>query len=334
MNHTLTIMLLSLMILSSCENEFQPYTYADPVPVVYGLVSPEDSIFSILLMKSFVGPGSAFDMAQVPDSLFYRNVDATLELRHLNGVCVLRKKLEWTTGPVQQEGIFGRNPNRVLTILRTELPLDFMMYYSTAGYLCLNIHIWDTGQDVLSITPLIPNPLVLNPLNSKGYPIALYAETPFEVEWQRDSVYYEARVIFHYNLMRETDIWENKSEEFLFRFKPEAPEEHETLRITLMGDPFYSKLANKIRDYRPDDIRKFISLDFTVQAADPSLYQYLETLTSDLDIDLGTYTNIENGLGIFALTRHTVLLNYTLDYKSMDSLMGGRWTKHLNFRNW
>ncbi len=97
---------------------------------------------------------------------------------------------------------------------------------------------------------------------------------------------------------------------------------------------FPSLGPKKIRDYRPDDIRKFISLDFTVQAADPALYQYLETLTSDLDVDLGTYTNIENGLGIFALTRRTELKGYSLDYKSMDSLMGGRWTKHLNFVNW
>ncbi|MFA5817040.1 MAG: hypothetical protein WC865_15645 [Bacteroidales bacterium] len=75
-------------------------------------------------------------------------------------------------------------------------------------------------------------------------------------------------------------------------------------------------------------------MDFAVQSSDPALYHYLETTNADLDVELGAYTNIENGLGIFALARKTELNGYPLDYRTLDSLRSGRLTKHLNFVAW
>ena len=71
-----------------------------------------------------------------------------------------------------------------------------------------------------------------------------------------------------------------------------------------------------------------------VQSSDPELYHYMETANADLDVELGAYTNVENGLGIFTLARKTELNGYTLDYRSLDSLFNGRFTKSLNFKGW
>lgn len=325
---------MSLIILTSCENDLKPYIQTAPVPIVYGVISPEDTQYRIQLLKSFIGDKPLAEMAKVPDSLYYKQFDAYLELRHLNGQIVLRKKMEFIEGPEQSAGLFGRYPNKFLALNSEELPLDFLVYSSISyGYVCLNIHIWDTDQDVLAIAPIIQKPLIENPKDAMPYPIALYSEVPFQVTWQKDSVYYESKVFFNYELFRNKE-WSKQSVILKFTFKPEKIKPQQTLSIYIQGDPFLTTVANKIRDYLPNDIRKFISLDFVVQSVDPAFYQYQTTANADLDVESGAVSNIENGLGIFALTRRTELKGYTLDYKGMDSLILGRFTKHLNFVLW
>jgi hypothetical protein len=118
---------------------------------------------------------------------------------------------------------------------------------------------------------------------------------------------------------------------FKYKFKPEHSDPFETIHIQLEGDFYFSKLANRIRDYEESDVRRFISMDFGVQSSDPELFHYMETTNADLDINLGAYTNIENGMGLFVLTRINELKGYPLDYRALDSLISGRFTKHLNF---
>lgn len=329
-----TILYLWLILLQSCQNDFQGYIMVKPVPVIYGLISPEDSVYQILLLKSYVGPGSAIAMAKIPDSIYYKNFEAYLELRHLDGHCVLRKKMELTDGPLQTEGIFGRNPNKLLTLKRADFPLNFLFDSPKSyGYVSLNIHINDTEEDVSSITPLFMEPVIIKPKSKKGYSLALYSANPFEITWQKDFFYYEARVIFHYELFRN-DAWTKKSAVLTNRFEPEKTDGNAEGSYMLVGDAFLTLLANAIKDYRPDDVRKFVSMDFSISAADPSLYQYMSTMGGYQDIELGTFTNIENGLGIFALSRRVVLTEYSLDLQALDSLVSGRFTKHLQFKKW
>lgn len=175
--------------------------------------------------------------------------------------------------------------------------------------------------------------MIIKPKSKKGYSLGLYSATPFEITWQRDFLYFEASVIFHYELYRN-DTWSKKSAVLTTKYMPEKAVVNAVGSYLLQGDAFLTLLANNLRDFRPDDIRKFVSLDFSISAADPALYQYISTMGGYQDFELGTYTNMENGLGIFALSRRTVLTEYSLDLQALDSLVGGRLTKHLQFKKW
>ena len=334
MNAKNIAILMVLLVMASCEREFQPYLPGKTVPVVYGMISPEDTVLNILLEKSFIGKGSAFDMAQRADSLFFDSVGAWLELRHLNGLLVQRRELKWVEGPVQNVGIFNRRPNWVLAISADDFNMGFE-YNDPApyGYVTLTIHCHDINQDLVAITPLIRKPLITSPRNKNPFPIPLYSEEPFEFAWEKDSVYYEASIVFSYELIRDNKR-EIKEVQIKYIFKPERKTPYKSAGIQVQGEPLLIKIKNLIRDFRPDDVRRFQSLDFYLYSADPALYYYMKTLSSDLDIDLGTFTNIENGLGIFVLARKTSIKGFTLDYRSLDSLRNSRFTKHLNFVAW
>jgi hypothetical protein len=201
------------------------------------------------------------------------------------------------------------------------------------AYVSLNIHIKDSNQDVLANTQLIRKPVITSPDKDYLTPVTLYSEDPFELTWWKDSVYYEAFIDFNYELYM-SDQWIKKTVRFKYLFKPEMPEPFDTEHVQIVGDVFFEKLANKIKDDQPGDVRRFNSIDFAVQSSDPALYEYIKTTNADLDVELGSFSNVENGLGVFVLARKTELNGYPLDYRTLDSLRSGRFTRHLNFVAW
>jgi hypothetical protein len=318
----------------SCETDFDPNIYEESFPVVYGLPCPEDSHFQVLLTKSFIGPANARQLASEPQNLFYNNVEAYFELRRLDGSGIIRKELIWMDAMTQDDGFFNRTPNKVLGLTKDQFPINFEYNdYKPYGYLVLNIKIEDTNQDVYARSILIRKPDIFTPNPDRApYPISLYSETPFEFSWYRDSVYYEASINFNYQLLTG-DNWVDTVVTIKSQFPAKRHVQNEKIIIYLIGDQFMSKLANRITN-SPDDVRRFVSIDFFAQSADPALQHYIENVRADLDIPLVPYSNIENGMGIFALTRKASAKGYTLDYKSLDSLAFGKYTKHLNFVRW
>ncbi|MCX6223137.1 MAG: hypothetical protein NTV01_00025 [Bacteroidia bacterium] len=68
--------------------------------------------------------------------------------------------------------------------------------------------------------------------------------------------------------------------------------------------------------------------------ADPAFGQYLESDRIVSDQMGRPITNLNNGLGIFASTSKNGRYGFTLERRSLDSLVGGKYTKHLKFVRW
>ncbi|MCX6223519.1 MAG: hypothetical protein NTV01_01985 [Bacteroidia bacterium] len=86
-----------LVMISSCETNFNPNIPAKPIPVVYGIISPQDSLYFIRLTKTFIGEGDAYDFARIPDSIYYQDALVFLETRDLKGKLIERIQLEERT---------------------------------------------------------------------------------------------------------------------------------------------------------------------------------------------------------------------------------------------
>ena len=67
---------------SACSNDLDLFEEKKDIPIVYGLLSSTDTAHYIRVEKAFADPnGSALDVAQIPDSLYY--MDAVVSLRNV-----------------------------------------------------------------------------------------------------------------------------------------------------------------------------------------------------------------------------------------------------------
>ena len=102
------------------------------------------------------------------------------------------------------------------------------------------------------------------------------------------------------------------------------------LEIPYIGSAFYDNLKNKI-PIKNDVIRREVNIELILSVADEVFNLYLEINkpSSSLVIDRPTFTNIENGYGLFA--SRSAKIKYTrLSSGSHDILMN---IESLNFKD-
>lgn len=79
-----TLFGLFLYMLSSCSEKVKLVGDFEETVVVYGLLDQADSLHYIKINRAFIGPGNALEIAQIADSSYFTNVDATIS-EYLNG---------------------------------------------------------------------------------------------------------------------------------------------------------------------------------------------------------------------------------------------------------
>ncbi|MFM7666698.1 MAG: hypothetical protein ACKO7D_00755, partial [Bacteroidota bacterium] len=73
-----------LTVLYSCNEKINYIGEFKETAVVYGLLDHADSLHYIKINRAFIGPGNALDIAQIPDSNYFSQVDATVS-EYLDG---------------------------------------------------------------------------------------------------------------------------------------------------------------------------------------------------------------------------------------------------------
>jgi hypothetical protein len=81
MNKFLLISFVTLLGLSfqSCKEEITLNQEFKETPVIYGLLNQSEDLQFIKINRGFIGPGNAFEIAQIPDSSYFKNVSAKVE---------------------------------------------------------------------------------------------------------------------------------------------------------------------------------------------------------------------------------------------------------------
>lgn len=76
------IFLLSIVasssLLTSCSEDIDMVGGFTETAVVYGLLDQADSIHFVKITRAFIGPGNSLEIAQIPDSSYFDQVDATI----------------------------------------------------------------------------------------------------------------------------------------------------------------------------------------------------------------------------------------------------------------
>lgn len=326
-------MLLFGLIISSCSTDFNVTTSWKDVAVVYGLLDASDTAQYIKIGKAFLDPTTnALLIAQNPDSLYYK--DLTVELQEFsNGNLVNTIQLEKvdgnTEGLVKDTGIFANTPN---TLYKTTQTLNQDDSYT------LNATEQDNGTQITATTKivndfsiLIPTPtLKINFLPGLTYKVTWYSAANGKI--------YDLVIRFHYVEISNSDP-SNQQQKFVdwpvfanFRTAGTTPGTTESFDIN--NDNLYTFLGN----YIPDDqtvTRKMDSCDFMFSVGGTELDTYNQVYIAQQGLTSGqvlpTYTNIDNGLGLFSSRFHKNVNNIQIDSRTIDSIACNTHTSHLNF---
>lgn len=324
----------------SCSNEFDLVDDWKNIPVVYGLLSRADTAHYIRVEKAFLDPEtSAFEIAQIPDSLYYSNIRVELE-RTATGQKFPLNRVDGNLEGYQREaGVFANSPNYLYKIDSASIDLIENEEY--------RLLVTDGSSDALlteAVTKIIGD--YESRANQPSNPIGFRYESPVNISWRikeddSSAFFYDLRLVIHY---REQDInvsneFVNKEIEWIVEDNIERESNGGNLvpitNVRFSGITFYRFLEENL-EVSSSITRQFQYIDIIVNAGGKDLFDYINIGQSNTGITssqaIPSYTNLSEGIGVFSTRNQAIFPNYFIDTKSADSLRNGIYTRDLNFQ--
>jgi hypothetical protein len=336
-------LLFVLFLVSSCQVEFNPNITAEPTPVVYGIISPQDSFYSIRLTKTFIGEGSALDFAKIPDSIYYTGARVFMETRDLSGKLVEKVEMEEKTIGDRESGIFATTPNRIFQTDASKISLRPDDFIGTGQSYRLNLHLSAVipgyPDTIRAMTRLRTVPRLTEP-RSTFVKVYFYNEYPFWMQWldTNEESYFQILIRMHYTDFLYDDEREMIAEWVLTGIETNVTSfpggERKVYSYYFRPEHFYSQIRSAIKPDKEVEARVCGKVDFVVLSSNREMEYYRNVYEIADDYHGAGYTNVENGYGLFTTFSTTGVYGMTLGPDEIDSLASGSYTRHLKFKNY
>ena len=329
-----------IFIFSACKNDFNIAADWKEIPVVYGLLDADSSVQYIKVEKAFLDQHlAALQMAANPDSMYYHDAlkitidgfDTYGNLKDPNKKFTLVDGD--TIGLPRQSGIFAKSPN---LFFRLKSKLNENYSY--------NLTIKKSNGAILttSTTSLVGratnfNSAALSLITNKNY----NSKVSVSFKGGVNSVFCDVTLRFKYMDDTLKNSMHYTGHHFLDMplFSNLAVN---NLTQAIESKPYFD--ARSLYEYVADELtpnssilRTFEGIDFLVFGVNQNLVDYVAVQNAQAGITSGTaqlqYSNIANGLGIFASRSTTLFSGINISPTSLDSLKKGRYTYNLGFYN-
>ncbi|MEZ4986784.1 MAG: hypothetical protein R2795_17395 [Saprospiraceae bacterium] len=326
---------IAILTWTTCDTDFQIEGEWKDIPVVYAFFSEQDDAWYVRLEKAFLQPGgNATQIAQIPDSIYYAENQATVTLQNLRtGQSVNLQRIDGRDdGIFREEGDFAQAPNILYKAARTQLNL--------AGGDAFQITVTRGGET----TPAIAQSVMLEMIEITGLPQS--GQMTFgdytrqaRVGWRYfgDAArVLDVRMYFRYLETDPANPSQLLNKEIVWELAKAVNREDGVSSQNFILSPagFYSFLGENLQPLTTG-IRRFDNLVFQVTAGGEEIEQYLQIANANIGItssqSVPVFTNVENGYGIVSSRYTTFSNNLNLDPRSRDSLYNGSLTKNLGF---
>ena len=314
-NVLLAIAVLGLLFFYKCSTEVDLYAEYQDIAIVYGILDYSDDTVWLKITKAFTGPGNALEMAKIPDSSnFPYKLGVTLEgVKQGQPLDPIVFDTLTITNKKEGDSIFYF-PNQLMYFALGELDED-------ASY---NLNILNQDKEISSSTLIVKNFAVTKPRNIISF-VSQGEPSDGEIEWNSavNGKRYEAYYVFNYKELRpgETDTLYLKVSWFLGSQESYDSEGGEKMEDRYSGEAFYGRLNEELPDI-PNVERWAGLVDVYVTSGSQELQNYIaiNNATGSLLTEVPTYSNITNGIGIFA-SRHTATRSVELSTNSLKYLI-------------
>ena len=310
-------------LFNSCSEKIELIGNFDETAVIYGILDQSDSLHYIKINRAFIGPGNALDIAQIPDSSYFDQVEATVS-EWVNGVQVRSWLLSDTIiDNKESNGVFYA-PNQKLYYFKT-LPTnsDQSQQVST-----------NPSETSLNINAVYKLNIILN-----GGDFEVNGETELvkNISTTASSQNFTFKFIDNNNTYKSTGVtvsntgtshiintsldvrfyeyvgssWDLKSFNWNLGESDVSPNQGKT--FSAVGETFYNLTASNCSDNPSITKRTFAGIEITIVGGAQDLYNYMlvNQPSSSLAQNKPTYTNLtvsdsdKKVIGIFS-SRQTV----------------------------
>lgn len=322
------VLLVSFAAFWSCNNELDVTDTWKEVPVLYGLLSPEDTVHIIKVTKAFLGDGNALYMAQIPDSSYYGDeMVATLVEIAPEGWYTNTWVFDTMWVHNKQTGVFFGGDQMLYRVHATLNP--------TCRYM-VTLKNNKSGLLASATTSLVEPISILKPRGGlKYFSFTSTAETQAEIAESNNGRVYQLVIRFNYKEVNFNTLdTVSKYVDWVFPNKKVSSlstNSTEKIIYSFPGTGFYTNINAKVKE--DQDVKRIPGLvDFIAFSGGDELSTYID-ITSPINTivqDRPDYTNVTNGRGIFS-SRTSKTHTVELTTQSIDSLVNGIKTFHLGF---
>ena len=249
------IFLLSpiLLLLSSCETDFDVTGEWEEITVVYGILDKQDDTHYIRINKAYLGEEDAFIMGTENDSINFSNLTVRLIRATETGTLIDSIELIETTVNLEQ-GIFGDSLNPLQKLWKTDAQLDSSNIYH------LKVINNFSGKVVTSQTPVLRKISISAPSISSNVKVTFVnnsdAYQSFVIKFgpTDNAKVYETSLAFYY---RDIDTIAQDTTLYSLRWKQgnyvADGNETNSIQVNVEGENFYSLLSTTQIIHRFDE---------------------------------------------------------------------------------
>jgi len=348
MKKSYLLFFLVVAFLTACETDFEVNAPWKETAVIYGLLDQTVDTQKVIIYKAFLGQESAYTMAQEADSFYYAEGQLDVFLYGLNSN-------EDTVQTITLD--YNLSNNRFSTGFDTIFSSEYSVEYITTEPLDqslvyhLYVHNIESGYEARSSTALI-EPLDIN----RGFTdeIKFFKNNEYRnhrLQWEssKNGKIYRPFLRFYYyekNVLTGEVVRKYIDKAYSQMYSSNASGGSD-MELYITGESFYFFVKNSIATN--ENVLRinaksledgFVEYDywqggidflFLVGGVDIAQYIEINNLPSLLFQDPPSFTNIENGRGVFSSRLHAQQTGKYLDIVSLTELSNGDLTNELNF---
>ena len=338
--------LAALALLSfalGCNNEVDVIGQWKEIPIVYGVLRPQDTATYIKIEKAFLPPNtSAFQVAKNPDSLYFAEADLEVKLYANDVFVAILPRVDATLeGYPKDTGIFANTPNYAYKIRQTLQPnttykLELHSSKTNKTYTCQAQTINTTGFIITAPSTSRAVRWSLNDGNSD-----VYNDVKFDWREPSNADIYDLTIYFNYDEyqvdVNGAEIPNSRQNKVLpwrtvQNYIPDGVVEKQ-----INGENFYLYLSTKLSDVSGTNTKRCAKdMNIVLDAGGRDLALYIQSNKANDGLISGLfptppYSNISDGYGVFSALYTVRRDNVLLDPAVFDYLQDGEITRKLGF---
>ncbi len=334
------IVLSGILIFNACSNDFELTENSEPLPVVYGVISAQDTAIYIRVEKSFVSQTiSGKDLALDASNLYYDDANVILRHQKSGQEFTLTKVDGNLEGFPRDKGSFADAPNYLYKIKRNVINLIPGDEYKL-------IVRRDDGQVICeATTPILKamsDDLGDVPAPSLSAKLSFIPGSSLQVSFFPDinAVIHDIIFTIHYREIKN-GITEKKSVDWkaAVNISNKSGGGGHVYGYLVPGRNFFQFLAGVIPASDPLDPvdRVLDNIDMSIISGGEPIKDYINIGLVNLGItssgEIPVYSNISNnGRGLFSSKTTYIREGMALATGSLSELRTGEYTKQLNFK--